>query len=69
MRNTPRERSAPRVRAIARGVLLMAAAGALGACGDEVEQGAPPSAVSDSEILADTAKRDKVDREGIRPGG
>ncbi|MBW3572019.1 MAG: hypothetical protein KY467_13025 [Gemmatimonadetes bacterium] len=51
-----------------RRVLLAAATGvALASCEREAETGVPPSAVSDSAILADTAKRDKVDQEGIRP--
>ena len=47
-------------------LLLVALGGAFG-CGREREAGVPPSAMSDSAILADTAKRDVVDLEDIRP--
>ncbi|HEU0012113.1 MAG TPA: hypothetical protein VFQ45_00430 [Longimicrobium sp.] len=48
-------------------VVLGMAASACG--GEERETGVPPSTVSDSGILADTAKRDKVDLDGVRTGG
>lgn len=38
-----------------------------GACEQERETGVPPSTLSDDAILADTAKRDIVDRDDIRP--
>ena len=41
----------------------VAVAAAVAGCGREPEQGVPPSAVSDSAILADTAKRDHVEVE------
>jgi hypothetical protein len=51
--------------------LLLAAAVAAGlvGCGREPETGVPPSTLSDSAILADTAKRDVVDLDDIRPPG
>lgn len=49
-------------------VMVLAAAGS-GCGGEERETGVPPSTVSEAEILADTAKRDKVDLEGVRTGG
>lgn len=51
------------------GVLLAVVAAGSGGCGREAETGVPPSAVSDSAILADTAKRDVADLEEIRPPG
>ena len=48
-------------------LLVVALGGAACGCGREREAGVPPSAVSDSAILADTAKRDVVDLEDIRP--
>lgn len=51
-------------------VLLPAAVAAgLCGCGKEPETGVPPSTLSDSAILADTAKRDVVDLDDIRPPG
>ena len=51
-------------------LMLIAATGAaVCACGREPETGVPPSAVSDSAILADTARRDVVDLDDIRPPG
>ena len=52
-----------------RKVLLAAAmAAAAGGCGEEeAETGVPPSTVSEAEILADTVKRDKVDRQTVPP--
>lgn len=47
-------------------IVLGAAASACG--GEERETSVPPSTVSEAEILADTAKRDKVDLEGLRTG-
>lgn len=57
--------AAPRMT---RALLVAAITGALCGCGEERETGVPPSTVSDSAILADTAKRDKVDLEGVRTG-
>lgn len=48
-------------------LLMVALGGAACGCGREREAGVPPSTVSDSAILADTAKRDVVDLEDIRP--
>ena len=48
-------------------LLVVALGGATCGCGREREAGVPPSAVADSAILADTAKRDVVDLEDIRP--
>ena len=50
-------------------MLIVALGGATSGCGRERETGVPPSAVSDSAILADTARRDVVDLEDIRPPG
>jgi hypothetical protein len=50
-------------------MLIVALGGAASGCGRERETGVPPSAVSDSAILADTAKRDVVDLDDIRPPG
>lgn len=50
-------------------MLIVVLGGAASGCGRERETGVPPSAVSDSAILADTAKRDVVDLEDIRPPG
>ena len=47
-------------------IVLGVAAAACG--GEDRETGVPPSTVSEAEILADTAKRDKVDLEGVRTG-
>lgn len=47
-------------------IVLGVAAAACG--GEERETGVPPSTVSEAEILADTARRDKVDLEGVRTG-
>ncbi len=52
---------------IARMLLIVVLGGAACGCGRERETGVPPSAMSDSAILADTAKRDVVDVEDIRP--
>ncbi len=48
----------------ARRALLLAAVLGAAACGDGRErgEGVPPSSISDSAILADTAKRDVTDR-------
>lgn len=50
-------------------VLMVALAGVAAGCGRERETGVPPSVPSDSTILADTARRDIVDLEDIRPPG
>jgi hypothetical protein len=51
-------------------LLVIVLGGAASACGgEERETGVPPSTVSEAEILADTARRDKVDLEGVRTGG
>lgn len=50
-------------------MLIVALVGAAAGCGRERETGVPPSVVSDSAILADTARRDVVDLEDIRPPG
>jgi hypothetical protein len=50
-------------------MLIAALGGAATGCGRERETGVPPSAVSDSAILADTARRDVVDLEDVRPPG
>lgn len=52
-----------------RRVMLVAAmAAAAGGCGgEEAETGVPPSTVSEAEILADTAKRDNLDRQTVPP--
>lgn len=57
----------PISRAMLLGIVLGVASSACG--GAERETGVPPSTVSEAEILADTAKRDKVDVEGVRTGG
>lgn len=50
-------------------LLVIVLGGTSSACGgEELETGVPPSTVSEAEILADTAKRDKVDLEGVRTG-
>ena len=54
---------------MAKRMLMVALVVAASGCGRERETGVPPSAVSDSAILADTAKRDVVDLEDIRPPG
>lgn len=50
-------------------MLIVALSGAASGCGRERETLVPPSAVSDSAILADTARRDVVDLEDLRPAG
>lgn len=53
---------------VACAALLLAAVLAAGACdGRERGEGVPPSAISDSSILADTAKRDVTDQRGAVP--
>lgn len=50
------------------GLLVAAMAMMAGGCGaEEAETGVPPSTVSEAEILADTAKRDRVDRQTVPP--
>lgn len=52
----------------ARAALLLSAALTAGACdGRQRGEGVPPSAISDSSILADTAKRDVTDQRGAVP--
>lgn len=48
-------------------LLVVALGGAAYGCGRDRETGVPPSTLSDSAILADTAKRDVVDLDDIRP--
>lgn len=50
-------------------LVIVLAVASSGCGGEERETGVPPSTVSEAEILADTAKRDKVDLEGVRTGG
>lgn len=69
MRNAARPRRLPAGGPGTALGMLLAGAVALGACGSEAERWVPPSSVSDRTILADTAKRDKVDFEGVRGGG
>jgi hypothetical protein len=47
----------------------LAAALLLAGCARDPEAGLPPPAAADSAFLADTAKRDVVDLEEIRPPG
>ena len=49
-------------------LVIVLGVAASGCGGEERETGVPPSTVSEAEILADTAKRDKVDLEGVRTG-